>query len=156
MKRKSIYLKNSDKISQIFKQNSIRDTAQRRKIAELLFGEEDKHVTAEYVYKEISLSGNKVSLATIYNTLKEFCEKNLICEINLGEGVTYFDTNTKFHHHFFNKETKKIMGSDSNFFKNTKTVLIAGGKNKILQIKSVLKSTLFSGLITDENTAKNL
>ena len=76
MKRKSIYLKNSDKISQILKQNSIRDTAQRRKIAEILFGEEDKHVTAEYVYKEISLSGNKVSLATIYNTLKEFCEKN--------------------------------------------------------------------------------
>jgi DNA-binding transcriptional regulator LsrR (DeoR family) len=55
-----------------------------------------------------------------------------------------------------NKETKKIFGSNSNFFNNSTTVLIAGGKNKISEIKSVLKSGLFSGLITDEKTANNL
>ena len=55
-----------------------------------------------------------------------------------------------------NKETKKIFGSNSNFFNNSTTVLIAGGKNKISEIKSVLKSGLFTGLITDEKTANNL
>jgi len=55
-----------------------------------------------------------------------------------------------------NKETKKIFGSNSNFFNNSTTILIAGGKNKISEIKSVLKSGLFTGLITDEKTANNL
>ena len=55
-----------------------------------------------------------------------------------------------------NKETKKIFGSNSNFFNNSTTVLIAGGKNKTSEIKSVLKSGLFTGLITDEKTANNL
>ena len=55
-----------------------------------------------------------------------------------------------------NKETKKIFGSNIAFLKNSKTVLIAGGKNKIIEIKSVLKSGIFSGLITDEKTAQNL
>ena len=59
-----------------------------------------------------SINGKYVNISNENGRLvpnnSEFCEKNLICEINLGEGVTYFDTNTKFHHHFFNKETKKI------------------------------------------------
>ena len=86
-----------------------------------------------------------------------FSKKSIDKLKNLGAvgevSGNFFNVNGKL---ISNKETKKIIGSDSSFFKGSKTVLIAGGKNKVLQIKSVLKSTLFSGLITDETTAKNL
>ena len=55
-----------------------------------------------------------------------------------------------------NKETKKTIGVKIDSFKNSTTVLIAGGKNKISQIQSVLKSGLFTGLITDEETSKKI
>ena len=55
-----------------------------------------------------------------------------------------------------NKETKKTIGVKIDSFKNSTTVLIAGGKNKISQIQSALKSGLFSGLITDEDTSKKI
>ena len=55
-----------------------------------------------------------------------------------------------------NEETKKTIGVKIDSFKNSTTVLIAGGKHKISQIQSVLKSGLFAGLITDEETSKKI
>ena len=54
-----------------------------------------------------------------------------------------------------NKETKKIFSASVDSFKKSTTVLIAGGKNKVDQIKSVLKSGLFTGFITDEKKQQN-
>jgi DNA-binding transcriptional regulator LsrR (DeoR family) len=54
------------------------------------------------------------------------------------------------------KETKKISSANVDSFKKSTTVLIAGGSDKIPQLKSVLKSGLFKGLITDEETSKQL
>jgi len=65
----------------------------------------------------------------------------------------FFDKNGKY---ISIKETQKITSADIESFKKSTTVLVAGGKQKISQIKSVLKSGLFSGLITDEETAKQL
>ena len=65
----------------------------------------------------------------------------------------FFDKNGKF---ISIKETQKITSADIDSFKKSTTVLVAGGRHKISQIKSVLKSGLFTGLITDEETAKHL
>jgi len=65
----------------------------------------------------------------------------------------FFDKNGKF---ISIKETQKITSADIDSFKKSTTVLVAGGRYKISQIKSVLKSGLFTGLITDEETAKQL
>ena len=54
------------------------------------------------------------------------------------------------------QETSKILNANPEYFKKSKTVLIAGGKSKTFQIKSALKSGLFYGIITDEETAKQL
>ena len=54
------------------------------------------------------------------------------------------------------QETSKIINANPEYFKKSKTVLIAGGKSKTFQIKSALKSGLFYGIITDEETAKQL
>ena len=72
----------------------------------------------------------------------------------VGEvGGNFFNIDGKI---ISNEETTKILSADYSFFKKSKTILIAGGKNKILQLKSVLKSAYFSGLITDSNTADKL
>ncbi len=65
----------------------------------------------------------------------------------------FFDKNGKL---ISIKETQKITSADIDSFKKSTTVLVAGGRYKISQIKSVLKSGLFTGLITDEETAKQL
>ena len=65
----------------------------------------------------------------------------------------FFDKNGKY---ISIKETQKITSADIDSFKISTTVLVAGGKQKFSQIKSVLKSGLFTGLITDEETAKYL
>ena len=70
----------------------------------------------------------------------------------VGEvGGNFFNMDGKL---ISNEETSKVLAADSNYFNKSMTVLIAGGKNKMKQIKSVLKSELFFGLITDEATAK--
>ena len=65
----------------------------------------------------------------------------------------FFDKNGRY---ISIKETQKITSADIDSFKISTTVLVAGGKQKITQIKSVLKSGLFTGLITDEETARHL
>ena len=54
------------------------------------------------------------------------------------------------------QETSKIFNANPIYLKKHTSVLIAGGKSKTSQIKSALKSGLFYGLITDEETAKQL
>ena len=57
----------------------LRPTRQRLCLAEVLVGDgQDKHVTAETLFEKVQLTGYTVSLATVYNTLKTFCDAGLI------------------------------------------------------------------------------
>ena len=80
----------------------LRPTRQRAVLAALLVGDgEDRHVTAESLYAASCNSGEKVSLATVYNTLRAFCEAGLLREITVDGSKSYFDTNTTNHPHFY-------------------------------------------------------
>lgn len=80
----------------------LRPTRQRLSLAELLVGDgNDRHVTAESLFESASAAGEKVSLATVYNTLKAFCEAGLLREIIVDGSKSYFDTNMTDHPHFF-------------------------------------------------------
>jgi Fur family iron response transcriptional regulator len=79
----------------------LRPTRQRVVLARLLFGQGDRHLTAEMLHGEAEQSGQKVSLATVYNTLNAFAEKGMLREIGVDGSTTYFDTKTGDHHHFF-------------------------------------------------------
>ena len=54
------------------KSNKIRPTKQRMILAKLLFEKGDRHISAEELYEEVKKQDRKISLATIYNTLKQF------------------------------------------------------------------------------------
>lgn len=80
----------------------VRPTRQRVLLASLLVGDgKDRHVTAESLYSSVQSSGERVSLATVYNTLRAFCEAGLMQEITVDGARSYFDTRLDDHPHFF-------------------------------------------------------
>ena len=80
----------------------LRPTRQRLSLASLLVGDgENRHVTAERLFAAAHDSGEKVSLATVYNTLRAFCDAGLLNEITVDASRSYFDTRIDDHPHFF-------------------------------------------------------
>jgi len=80
----------------------LRPTRQRVALATLLVGDgQHRHVTAESLFSDAQDMGERVSLATVYNTLKAFCDAGLIQEVTVDGSKSYFDTNTHDHPHFF-------------------------------------------------------
>lgn len=79
----------------------LRPTRQRIALAELLFGEGDRHVSAEALHGEALNLGQQISLATVYNTLHQFTRAGLLRALPIDGGKTFFDTNTSDHNHFY-------------------------------------------------------
>ncbi|MFZ1468705.1 MAG: iron response transcriptional regulator IrrA [Paracoccaceae bacterium] len=80
----------------------LRPTRQRLALAGLLVGDGlDRHVTADSLYLLAARTGEKVSLATVYNTLRAFCDAGLMAEIVVDGSKSYFDTCTDDHPHFY-------------------------------------------------------
>ena len=86
----------------------LRPTKQRVGLAHLLYTNGNRHVTADKLHMESQQSGMKVSLATVYNTLHQFCDAGLLREVIVEPGRSYFDTNVDSHHHFFNPKSGEL------------------------------------------------
>jgi len=86
----------------------LRPTRQRLALAKLLFDGEDRHVTAEELHAEALGANVSVSLATVYNTLHQFTTAQLLREVVVEPGRSYFDTNVSDHHHFFFEDSGAI------------------------------------------------
>jgi Fur family iron response transcriptional regulator len=92
----------------------LRPTRQRMALAALLVGDgQHRHVTAESLFADVRESGEKVSLATVYNTLRAFCDAGLLHEITVDGTKSYFDTNTHDHPHFFWEDTGTLQDAPS-------------------------------------------
>ncbi|MBU2934588.1 MULTISPECIES: iron response transcriptional regulator IrrA [Pacificibacter] len=87
----------------------LRPTRQRVALAALLVGDgQDRHVTAESLFSNVCSSGEKVSLATVYNTLRAFCDAGLMQEVTVDGTRSYFDTNMDEHPHFFWEDSGEL------------------------------------------------
>ncbi len=98
-----------DKILELLRKSSLRPTKQRLMVGQLLFNGVDKHVTAESLYRELKESDQKISLATVYNTLHDFYKKNLLKKVSIDSEKVYFDTNIIPHHHFYSDSEKLLI-----------------------------------------------
>lgn len=87
----------------------LRPTRQRIALGALLFGQGDRHLTAEMLHMEAITNAIPVSLATVYNTLHQFTEAGLLREVAVEGSKTYFDTNTSDHHHFYFERDGALM-----------------------------------------------
>lgn len=79
----------------------LRPTRQRVALANLIFAQGDRHLSAEELHEEAVQANVPVSLATVYNTLHQFTEAGMLRIIAVEGAKTYFDTNVSDHHHFF-------------------------------------------------------
>ena len=87
----------------------LRPTRQRVALATLLVGDgQHRHVTAESLFADVREMGESVSLATVYNTLRAFCEAGLVQEVTVDGSRSYFDTNTHDHPHFFWEDEQRL------------------------------------------------
>jgi Fur family iron response transcriptional regulator len=87
----------------------LRPTRQRLALAALLVGDgRNRHVTAEGLYGATMGSGDRVSLATVYNTLRAFCDAGLMQEVTVDGSRSYFDTRMDDHPHFFWEDTAEL------------------------------------------------
>lgn len=90
----------------------LRPTRQRLALGWLLFARGDRHVTAETLYEEARNSRTHMSLATVYNTLRQFSQAGLLREIALYSSTVWYDTNTGPHYHFYLEDCDELVDID--------------------------------------------
>ena len=91
--------------------SGLRPTKQRIKICEVLFEpDETFHFSINELYQLIKKKTNeKISLATIYNTVHAFLKKGYIKQIALNSEQSYYDTNVSEHHHFYDEDKDELI-----------------------------------------------
>ena len=101
---------NTDFIKKL-RNSGLRPTKQRLKICEVLFNTDKTfHFTISDLSKIINQKlDEKISLATVYNTVHAFKKKGYLKEISINSDKSYFDTNTTNHHHFYDDVTKELI-----------------------------------------------
>ena len=98
------------------RETGLRPTKQRVKICEVLFNRDKTfHFTINDLVKKISEELNeKISLATVYNTVHALQKKGYLKEISINSDKSYFDTNTTAHYHFYDEDTHQLIDCDEN------------------------------------------
>ena len=102
-------LSDFNKAVKILENYNIRPTKQRMVLAKLLFEKGRRHISAEELYDEVKKDDRKISLATIYNTLKQFTDIGLLREINIDQKKSIYCTNHDPHYHLYIEDENKII-----------------------------------------------
>ena len=104
-------MENKDTFIKKLRSSGLRPTRQRIEICRALYNRKKTfHFTINDLAKILkSKSNEKISLATIYNTVCAFKNRNYLKEISINSNKSYFDTNVSNHHHFFNESTDELI-----------------------------------------------
>tara|TARA_B100000963_G_C22205163_1_gene484911 strand:- start:136 stop:555 length:420 start_codon:yes stop_codon:yes gene_type:complete len=126
--------------TQKLRSSNLRPTKQRLKICQFLFDRKKTfHFTVETLNKKINkIRGSKVSLATIYNTVEAFTNAGYLKEILTSKNKSYYDTNIKSHHHFYDEESKELTDIKYSLIKLSKVPIPPKGK-KIKNLEVVIR-----------------
>ena len=120
--------------------SGLRPTKQRLEICRLLFNRKKTfHFTISGLSKILKKeTSNKISLATLYNTIISFKKKGYLKEISINSDKNYFDTNTSNHHHFIDESTNQLFDLHANDISNIKIKKSLPGK-KVKSIEVLVK-----------------
>ncbi|MGB5605716.1 MAG: Fur family transcriptional regulator [Gammaproteobacteria bacterium] len=102
----------SKDIAEMLKANGILPTQQRLLIARVLF-ESRQHLSADQIIGRVNDGRDRVSKATVYNTLGLFARNGLIHEVIVDPARVFYDSNTSHHHHFYNVDTGELEDIDA-------------------------------------------
>ena len=117
--------------------SGLRPTKQRLAICKLLFDRKETfHFTIDKL-KKIVEKGNKkkIAVATLYNTVHAFKKRGYLKEISLKGNKTFFDTNTKHNHHFYDEDMSQLLDiEDKNISINYLPKTPTGKKIKSVEV----------------------
>ena len=118
----------------------LRPTKQRIRICEELFNRKETfHFTINELKELLQKKKNqRISQATVYNTVNAFKKKGYLKEISINSEKNYFDTNISNHHHFFNESTNELIDLDDKNLGKIKIKKTLPGK-KIKSIEVLIK-----------------
>ena len=120
--------------------SGLRPTKQRLQICEVLFDTEKTfHFTMNDLANKIKKQlNNKISLATVYNTVHAFEKKGYLKQIPINSSQTYFDTNVSDHHHFYDLREEKLIDLENSDVGPIKILKKIDGK-KIKSVEVLVK-----------------
>ncbi len=96
-----------DGVVSMLQHYKISPTRQRVEIAGFLF-QRAQHLSAETILAGVADAGNRVSRATVYNTMGLFASKGVVREILIDRERVFYDTNTEKHQHIYNIDTGEL------------------------------------------------
>ena len=133
-------MSNISKYTEKLRQSGLRPTRQRLKICDVLFSTEKTfHFTINDLTKIIEEKlREKISLATVYNTVHAFQKKGYLKEISINSDKSYFDTNVSEHHHFFDEDTNELIDCSNDDIDSVNVKKNITGK-KIKSIEVLIK-----------------
>ena len=89
--------------------SGIRATKQRRVLAKIIFEKGKRHISAENLFDEVKKEERKISMATVYNTLKQFTNLGLIREIVVDQNKSLYCNNNQSHYHLYIEDEGKVI-----------------------------------------------
>ena len=134
------FINQKNEIAKKLRTSGLRPTKQRILIAKNLFDRNKTfHFTIETLNKKINKKGKEqISLGTIYNTVEAFTNAGYLKEILTSKNKSYYDTNIKSHHHFYDEESKELTDINYNQVKLSKVPIPPKGK-KIKNLEVVIR-----------------
>jgi len=128
-------------LEEILRDAKLRPTHQRLALGALIFGWGDRHFTAKMVARQASAIRPRLSIATIYNALRQFSEAGLLREIAVFGSTTWYDTKTGPHCHLFIEETGDLIDIPDNMSAALSSLLVpdqfdVAGVDIIVRVKS--------------------
>ena len=100
------------KVEKTLQSHGVKPTPQRMEIGLLLLPK-PCHMSADQILKSLRDSGNRISKATVYNTLNLFSRQGIVREVAIDPAHLVYDSTTHRHHHFFNTDTGELIDIDS-------------------------------------------
>lgn len=96
-----------DQIARELELHGLKATGQRVRVAEILMSH-PTHMTAEQILAVVRRGGERISKATVYNTLKALAQRGMVRQINLDPERSVYDSTRIAHHHFHDLETGEL------------------------------------------------
>lgn len=103
-----LQIASNEQIANLIRDHGLKPTGQRVRVAEILM-RAPTHMTAEQILAAVRRNGERVSKATVYNTLKALVEHGLIRQIHLDPQRSVYDSTRQPHHHFHDLDTGELV-----------------------------------------------
>lgn len=96
------------KLEKACEDKGLKMTEQRRVIARVIADAED-HPDVETVYRRATAVDSRISIATVYRSLKLFEDANVLVRHDFGEGRARYEETGDHHEHLIDIETGEVI-----------------------------------------------